>query len=194
MKKEILMLKKSCHSLFAALCVKKEPLGFCASLWFGGFFNQPFSLYSVCCLATVPMTFSWWDHLRSCWRKCTATDHIHLLMRCVCVWINMAFYFLALKGWGGGGHCYNWSIWGRFIARHSCTEGFWGHCNTADFEKFLFFFQASVYSICLRTCDDGMDGTEVFPDYPDLIADRSVYFMQLSQKAAACEMSQWIKP
>ena len=85
MKKEILLLKKSCHSLFAALCVKKEPLGFCASLWFGGFFNQPFSLYSVCCLATVPMTFSWWDHPRSCWRKCTATDHIHLQMRCVCV-------------------------------------------------------------------------------------------------------------
>ena len=69
-------------------------------------------------------------------------------------------------------------------------RGFRGHCNTADFEKFLFFFQASVYSICLRTCDDGMDGTEVFPDYPDLIADRSVYFMHLSQKAAACEMSQ----
>lgn len=34
--------------------------------------------------------------------------------------------------------------------------------------------EASVYSICLRTCDDGMDGTEVFPDYPDLIADRII--------------------
>lgn len=102
MKKEILMLKKSCHSLFAALCVKKEPLGFCASLWFGGSFNQPFSLYSVCCLATVPMTFSWWDHPRSCWRKCTATDHIHLLMRCVCVCVNWyGFLFFCIKRGGG---------------------------------------------------------------------------------------------
>jgi protein O-GlcNAcase/histone acetyltransferase len=34
------------------------------------------------------------------------------------------------------------------------------------------FNQAAVYNICLKTCDDGMDGTEVFPGYPDLIGDR----------------------
>ncbi|XP_062568227.1 protein O-GlcNAcase-like [Saccostrea cucullata] len=34
--------------------------------------------------------------------------------------------------------------------------------------------QSSVYNICLKTCDDGMDGTEVFPDFPDLIADRII--------------------
>lgn len=34
--------------------------------------------------------------------------------------------------------------------------------------------EASTYNICLRTCDDGMDGTEVFPDYPNLIADRII--------------------
>ena len=32
--------------------------------------------------------------------------------------------------------------------------------------------QAAVYDVCLKTCDDGMDGTEVFPEYPDIIGDR----------------------
>lgn len=31
-----------------------------------------------------------------------------------------------------------------------------------------------VYEICRKTCDDGMDGTEVFPDYPNLIGDKLV--------------------
>ncbi|KAL5021377.1 hypothetical protein ScPMuIL_000532 [Solemya velum] len=34
--------------------------------------------------------------------------------------------------------------------------------------------ESRVFNICLKTCDDGMDGTEVFPDMPDLIADRLV--------------------
>ncbi|XP_071171502.1 protein O-GlcNAcase-like [Mytilus edulis] len=34
--------------------------------------------------------------------------------------------------------------------------------------------EAAVYNICLKTCDDGLDGTEVFPGYPDLIGDRIV--------------------
>ncbi|XP_033757465.1 protein O-GlcNAcase-like isoform X2 [Pecten maximus] len=32
--------------------------------------------------------------------------------------------------------------------------------------------ESAVYQICLQTCDDGMDGTEVFPDMPELIGDR----------------------
>lgn len=32
--------------------------------------------------------------------------------------------------------------------------------------------EATMYDICLKTCDDGMDGTEVFPEYPDIIGDR----------------------
>lgn len=38
----------------------------------------------------------------------------------------------------------------------------------------LLGFQATVYDICLRTCDDGMDGSEVFPEYPQVIADKYV--------------------
>ncbi|CAE1294602.1 NCOAT [Acanthosepion pharaonis] len=34
--------------------------------------------------------------------------------------------------------------------------------------------EAAVYEVCRRTCDDGMDGTDVFPDMPDLIGDRLV--------------------
>ncbi|XP_067658017.1 protein O-GlcNAcase-like isoform X2 [Haliotis asinina] len=29
-----------------------------------------------------------------------------------------------------------------------------------------------VYQVCLKTCDDGMDGTDVFPDNPQLMGDR----------------------
>lgn len=32
--------------------------------------------------------------------------------------------------------------------------------------------QGQVYDICLKTCDDGMDGTDVFPENPKLIGDR----------------------
>ena len=38
--------------------------------------------------------------------------------------------------------------------------------------KNVVYFQTTVYDICLKTCDDGMDGTEVFPEYPDIIGDR----------------------
>ncbi|GIX99386.1 protein O-GlcNAcase [Caerostris extrusa] len=34
--------------------------------------------------------------------------------------------------------------------------------------------EAQVYDVCRRTCDDGMDGSEVFPEYPDLIGDKLV--------------------
>ena len=34
--------------------------------------------------------------------------------------------------------------------------------------------QDSVYDICLKTCDDGMDGTDVFPENLKLIGDRQV--------------------
>lgn len=32
--------------------------------------------------------------------------------------------------------------------------------------------QSSVYDVCRKTCDDGQDGTEVFPDHPALISDK----------------------
>ncbi|XP_005109147.1 protein O-GlcNAcase [Aplysia californica] len=30
----------------------------------------------------------------------------------------------------------------------------------------------ALYLVCLKTCDDGMDGTDVFPDYPRLMGDK----------------------
>ena len=32
--------------------------------------------------------------------------------------------------------------------------------------------QPVVYDVCLKTSDDGMDGSEVFPEYPHLLGDR----------------------
>ncbi|KAK7109535.1 protein O-GlcNAcase-like [Littorina saxatilis] len=41
--------------------------------------------------------------------------------------------------------------------------------------------EEAVYDICLKTCDDGMDGTDVFPENPKLIGDRLVgRFLSLS--------------
>lgn len=41
--------------------------------------------------------------------------------------------------------------------------------------------EAAVYEICRRTCDDGMDGTEIFPNHPELIGDKLVRtFISLS--------------
>ncbi|KAF4521040.1 hypothetical protein B566_EDAN008112 [Ephemera danica] len=41
--------------------------------------------------------------------------------------------------------------------------------------------EAAVYEVCRKTCDDGMDGTEVYPGVPNLIGDRSVgSFLTLS--------------
>ncbi|CAB3372754.1 Hypothetical predicted protein [Cloeon dipterum] len=34
--------------------------------------------------------------------------------------------------------------------------------------------ESAIYSICIKTCMDGMDGTETFEKYPDLAADRIV--------------------
>lgn len=34
--------------------------------------------------------------------------------------------------------------------------------------------EAAVYGICLKTCDDGMDGTEVFPENPNVICDKLI--------------------
>jgi len=34
--------------------------------------------------------------------------------------------------------------------------------------------ETAVYNICLKTCDDRMDGTEVFPDFPQLLGDRLI--------------------
>ncbi|XP_054709720.1 protein O-GlcNAcase-like [Uloborus diversus] len=41
--------------------------------------------------------------------------------------------------------------------------------------------EAQVYNVCRRTSDDGMDGSEVFPDYPDLMGDKLIGpFLHLS--------------
>lgn len=34
--------------------------------------------------------------------------------------------------------------------------------------------KAAVYEVCRRTCDDGADGTEIFPENPDLIGDKLI--------------------
>ena len=36
----------------------------------------------------------------------------------------------------------------------------------------VFLLQEAVYEICRKTCDDGIDGTEIFPGQPDLISDK----------------------
>lgn len=33
-----------------------------------------------------------------------------------------------------------------------------------------------VYEVCRKTCDDGMDGTQVFPEFPNLIGDKAVLY------------------
>ncbi|XP_078588482.1 protein O-GlcNAcase-like isoform X1 [Branchiostoma floridae x Branchiostoma japonicum] len=41
--------------------------------------------------------------------------------------------------------------------------------------------QDDVYEVCRKTCDDGLDGTDVFPDHPALIGDKLVgSFLNLS--------------
>ncbi|XP_065287323.1 protein O-GlcNAcase isoform X2 [Dermacentor albipictus] len=40
-----------------------------------------------------------------------------------------------------------------------------------------------VYEVCRKTCDDGMDGTQVFPEFPNLIGDKLVGgFLTLSNE------------
>lgn len=40
-----------------------------------------------------------------------------------------------------------------------------------------------IYEVCRKTCDDGMDGTEVFPEFPNLIGDKLVGgFLTLSNE------------
>jgi len=31
--------------------------------------------------------------------------------------------------------------------------------------------QDEVYVVCRKTCDDGMDGSDIFASHPDLVAD-----------------------
>ena len=28
-----------------------------------------------------------------------------------------------------------------------------------------------MYMVCSKTCDDGLDGSDIVPDYPELVAD-----------------------
>ncbi|XP_042909994.1 protein O-GlcNAcase isoform X1 [Parasteatoda tepidariorum] len=46
---------------------------------------------------------------------------------------------------------------------------------------YLLTDESQVYDVCRKTCDDGLDGSEVFPEYPDLIGDKLVgHFLCLS--------------
>lgn len=36
-----------------------------------------------------------------------------------------------------------------------------------------------MYEICRKTCDDGIDATDVFPSHPDLMGDKYVYLSSL---------------
>ncbi|KAJ8026164.1 Protein O-GlcNAcase [Holothuria leucospilota] len=41
--------------------------------------------------------------------------------------------------------------------------------------------EPSIYKVCRMTCDDGADGSDIFPDHPDLIGDKLVgHFLTLS--------------
>lgn len=52
---------------------------------------------------------------------------------------------------------------------------------TARFRLYRSEDEEQIYDICLKTCDDGMDGTDVFPENPRLIGDRLVgRFLALS--------------
>ena len=31
--------------------------------------------------------------------------------------------------------------------------------------------KVDVYMVCCKTCDDGLDGSDIFPDHPELVAD-----------------------
>ena len=35
--------------------------------------------------------------------------------------------------------------------------------------------QVELYNVCLRSCDDGLDGTDIFPDHPELVPDEYVF-------------------
>lgn len=55
--------------------------------------------------------------------------------------------------------------------------------ETASFRPYKPQDEGQIYEVCLKTCDDGMDGTDVFPENPRLIGDRLVgKFLALSPK------------
>ena len=64
----------------------------------------------------------------------------------------------------------------RSLAKTLCLNG--KKNSVEDKQKYYYLMhvdlslQNAVYEICLKTCDDGMDGTEVFPEYPQVIADK----------------------
>lgn len=48
------------------------------------------------------------------------------------------------------------------------------HNQVYTIRPYLSADEAAVYEVCRKTCDDGLDGTEIFPNYPDLIGDKLV--------------------
>ena len=45
------------------------------------------------------------------------------------------------------------------------------YCATTD--------ERAVYQVCRKTCDDGADGTDIFPQHKDLVADKYVQLFKL---------------
>jgi len=46
--------------------------------------------------------------------------------------------------------------------------------RTLKYRPYKLSDEKTIYNICLKVCDDGMDGTEVFPEHPQLIGDKLI--------------------
>lgn len=55
-----------------------------------------------------------------------------------------------------------------------CLKGIKLKMNSLEEQNIKSVIKEQIYDICLKTCDDGMDGTDVFPENPRLIGDRWV--------------------
>ena len=77
--------------------------------------------------------------------------HVYMYCSLTCTW----FYRCRLK-----------CTW-FYCRRLTCT---WFYCRRLTCTWF-YCFQVDVYMVCCKTCDDGLDGSDIFPDYPELVAD-----------------------
>jgi len=65
-------------------------------------------------------------------------------------------------------------------------------CSLCVIRPYLSSDEETVYRICRNTCDDGMDGTDVFPDHPNLIGDKLIggYLQNGSQYCFVIECNE----